>query len=86
MLGLYLTLEEYRKHVKPGQSVFIWLPPNFDRVEGIAGEAWGAGSTEPMIVVKLLGGGIIPVTNDNVFLFQPGPMKRHAPTRPDSPS
>ena len=72
LLGLYLTVEEYRKAVKPGQTVYVWLPPTFERHEGIAGEAWSAGQKEPVLVVKLSKfGGFIQVTEDNVFIFQP---------------
>lgn len=71
LLGLYLTLEEYRKAVKPGQMVYVWLPPEFKRYEGIAGEGWSKGTTSPILVVKLSLGGFIEVTESNVFLFEP---------------
>lgn len=73
LLGLYLTLEDYRKAVKPGQTVYVWLPPDLNRVEGIAGQAFGPGMTEPILVVKLKDrSGFIEVTENNVFLFEPG--------------
>ena len=73
MLGLYLTVEEYRKHVVPGQTVYLWMPPNFDRVEGIAGEGLTADGVLTLVKIK---SGLIQVTDDNVHLFQPGPLPR----------
>lgn len=76
LLGLYFTVEEYRQHVKPGQTVYIWVPPTFERIEGIAGDGWGAGMTGPISMVKVDSEGYIPVTEENVWCFQPGPIKQ----------
>lgn len=72
VLGLYLTLEDFRKAVQPGQTIFIWMPPDFDRIEGILGQTLGA---ESMLVVRV-SGGLIPISENNVHLFQPGPVRR----------
>lgn len=80
LLGIYFTLEEYRKNVVPGQRVYLWVPPDFERVEGVAGEGWGSG--EPICLVRLGNGSLVQVTEDNVFLFQPGsPPKKSKPLK-----
>ncbi len=75
ILGLYLTLDDFRKAVKPGQTAYLWMPPDFERVQGVIGEGWGAGMDKPMILFKY-SEGIIPVTDENVWFFQPGSRKK----------